>query len=57
MNERKVSMIMAISQSEVIKNGNSELVLFEGSNTGKKMYSFTTGGDLLMGRNIIRRSV
>ena len=50
-------MIMSISQSEVIKNGNNELVLFEGSNSGKKMYSFTTGGDLLMGRNIIRRSV
>ena len=41
--------------SEVIRQGNSDLLLFEGSKAGKKLYSFTTGGDLLMGRNIIRR--
>ena len=39
----------------MIGNGNTNLVLFEGSKAGKKLYSFTTGGDLLMGRNIIRR--
>lgn len=38
----------------MIRNGNNNLVLFEGSKAGK-LYSFTTGGDLLMGRNIIRR--
>ena len=43
--------------SDVIKNGNTELVLLEGSKAGSKLYSFTTGGDLLMGRNIIRRFV
>jgi len=51
------SVIMPVSKalSEVIRQGNSDLLLFEGSKAGKKLYSFTTGGDLLMGRNIIRR--
>ena len=43
--------------SDAVQQRKTELVLLEGSSAGNKLFSFTTGGDLLMGRNIIRRSV
>ena len=49
-------MLSRVTRSDAAAPGaDTRLVMFEGSSAGKKMVSFTTGGDLLMGRNIIRR--
>ena len=49
-------ILSRVTRSDAAAPGaDTRLVMFEGSSAGKKMVSFTTGGDLLMGRNIIRR--
>ena len=49
-------ILSRVTRSEAAAPGaDTRLVMFEGSSAGKNMVSFTTGGDLLMGRNIIRR--
>ena len=42
--------------SEILQSRNTNLLILEGSQHGK-MQSFTAGGDILMGRNIIHRSL
>ena len=52
----RVTILSRVTRSEAAAPGaDTRLVMFEGSSAGKNMVSFTTGGDLLMGRNIIRR--
>ena len=52
----RVMILSRVTRSDAAAPGaDTRLVMFEGSSAGKKMVSFTTGGDLLMGRNIIRR--
>ena len=46
----------SFNSSEIAQSKNTNLLIFEGSQHGK-LLSFSAGGDILMGRNIIARSV
>ena len=46
----------SFNSSEIVQSKNTNLLIFEGSQHGK-LLSFSAGGDILMGRNIIARSV
>ena len=41
--------------SNIVTESSADVLVIEGSNNRGKNYAFTTGGDLLMGRNIIER--
>ena len=41
--------------SKIVTESSTDVLVIEGSNDRGKNYAFTTGGDLLMGRNIIDR--